>query len=88
MKKHNCYNCIYKGDVVGSAHIKCTLLPDKKALFFVLKGGNITYKNNEGEVLPALKLNPHGVKMGWAMWPINFDPTWVDTCIFYKEKLK
>ena len=24
-----------------------------------------------------LMIDPHGFRKGWAMWPINFDPTWV-----------
>jgi hypothetical protein len=22
----------------------------------------------------------HGLKMGWAFWPYNFDPTWLLSC--------
>lgn len=24
--------------------------------------------------------NPHGVRMGWFLWPLNFDPTWLVSC--------
>lgn len=24
--------------------------------------------------------NPHGIKMGWFLWPLNFDPTWLISC--------
>lgn len=24
--------------------------------------------------------NSHGVRMGWFIWPLNFDPTWLTSC--------
>jgi len=24
--------------------------------------------------------NPHGIRSGWFMWPLNFDPTWLESC--------
>lgn len=34
------------------------------------------------------ELNSHGIKNGWCLWPINFDPIWVGKCDgFSKEKL-
>lgn len=24
--------------------------------------------------------NPHGVRGGWFFWPLNFDPTWLESC--------
>jgi hypothetical protein len=40
--------------------------------------------DDKGEQI--VKLDPHGVKNGWANWPINFDPTWVIECPFYTQK--
>ena len=31
-------------------------------------------------------LNPHGVKHGWAYWPLNFDPIWIESCDSFKQK--
>ena len=31
-------------------------------------------------------LNAHGVKHGWCYWPFNFDPIWIDACIFFSRK--
>jgi hypothetical protein len=28
----------------------------------------------------GVTLNPHGMQRGWAYWPMNFDPLWVETC--------
>jgi len=33
-----------------------------------------------------VKLDSHGVKNGWAWWPLNFDPIWVNECKGFKEK--
>ena len=35
---------------------------------------------------PMVSLNDHGVKNGWANWPLNFDPVWVEECLLYNEK--
>lgn len=24
--------------------------------------------------------NPFGIRRGWFMWPLNFDPTWLTAC--------
>lgn len=26
--------------------------------------------------LPIPRANPHGIRMGWYMFPLNFDPVW------------
>ena len=28
----------------------------------------------------------HGIKSGWFMWPINFDPTWLLSCDGFSDK--
>jgi hypothetical protein len=33
-----------------------------------------------------VKLNDHGIVNGWASWPIDFDPIWVDGCVFETKK--
>jgi len=24
--------------------------------------------------------SPHGIRNGWFLWPLNFDPTWLVSC--------
>lgn len=24
--------------------------------------------------------NPHGIRSGWFLWPLNFDPVWLESC--------
>lgn len=34
-----------------------------------------------------VKGNPHGIANGWFMFPINFDPVWLEKCDGYTEKV-
>jgi len=74
---HNCYNCKYRGEVPGSAHSSCNAVEDKEivALHVMISSGSF----------PNLKLNPHGMRNGWAFWPVDFDPCWVERCNFYES---
>lgn len=33
--------------------------------------------NNHGA---KVKGHPHGIRKGWFMWPVNFDPGWLESC--------
>ena len=88
MDRPNCYTCKYRGTVHGSAHSKCNILRDNysyegdiMSLEIMIATGryNITYQQT-GD--PVVKINEYGRKNGWGMWPIDFDPTWVDECGF------
>lgn len=86
-----CYECKHRRDAVGSAHSSCNVISsactdeeNPGMIEIMLSSGKylLTDQNNE----PLVKLDPHGVKNGWAMWPMNFDPVWVEGCLFFKEK--
>lgn len=40
--------------------------------------------NLEAEV----KGNKHGIEKGWFMWPVNFDPIWVEVCSGFSSDTK
>jgi hypothetical protein len=61
MEKPNCYNCVHRLTVAGSAHSRC---------------------NNHQAIVGG---NPHGIKNGWFMWPLNFDPAWLVSCDGYSS---
>jgi hypothetical protein len=95
MEKTNCYNCKFKGTVPGSAHSRCNAIreslsneSESSRLEMLLAGNLVSMTISEGDAKgePIVKLNEHGVKNGWACWPLDFDPIWVDDCKFYKEK--
>lgn len=87
----DCYKCKFRGNVPGSVHSSCKVISqtsdkDKAAqLELLIAGGQISLTDQNDN--PIVKLNPHGVKNGWAMWPLDFDPTWVESCGFFKEKI-
>jgi hypothetical protein len=87
---HNCYNCKFKGFVGGSTHISCTVLritgTDFKVelLEFMLATNQVDLidtRTNE----PHVQINEYGRKSGWANYPLDFDPIWIDKCSFYTE---
>lgn len=85
MEKPNCNKCEYKKSIPGDAHIQCTHpdidespLGPIMALFGVRDNDSALHKLN-------IQANPHGVKNGWFMWPMNFDPVWLENCDGYKE---
>ena len=92
MSKPNCYNCKFRGTVPGSAHSRCNVLSstcsdDSKVfeLEIMLSTHRVQLTNKEtGE--PLVKLNDHGIRNGWASWPIDFDPVWVEGCVFETKK--
>ena len=81
MEKPNCYKCEYRGNVPGDAHSCCEYPENDTGMLSMF--APINAKN-------AKKLNvtadPHGVRCGWFMWPVNFDPVWLLTCDGFKSK--
>lgn len=92
----NCYECKFRGTVPGSAHSSCRIMKEifpeeesaSKMEFLVASGAYMmNFKDRTtGVNTPIVKLNEHGVKNGWAAWPLNFDPIWVEDCVTFKEK--
>lgn len=79
----DCSNCKFKAELGYTHHITCKALdevaPELKVTAFAL--AQVT-----GKVGSYVSLNPHGVKNGWADWPLEFDPVWVEECKFFQEK--
>jgi hypothetical protein len=92
----NCYECKFKGSVPGSAHSSCNFLKeivgDKQGASLIellLSAGTIKLTATDkktGVEKPMVSLSEHGVKNGWANWPFDFDPIWVEECLLYNEK--
>ena len=84
--KPNCYACLHRRGLLGDAHSECKnpRISQQDAIispFMLIHGLNP----------PAAKrLNVsgslHGIKSGWFMWPINFDPVWLLTCDGFEAK--
>lgn len=81
----NCNKCKHRGSVPGDTHICCK--------HPYIKNGGLLDILGPFKQLPSsgynklnIRLNPHGVNKGWAMWPLNFDPIWVNNCDGYEDK--
>lgn len=76
---HNCYNCKHRGEVPGSAHSSCSTMQPQDSFVVAM------YIQQRNGYTQNLKLNPHGMRNGWAFWPVDFDPVWVEQCNFYES---
>lgn len=95
-EKPNCYECAHRGCIPGDAHSRCqhpdaggTNKDPLAEMFAIFAGvgrcGPVIDTN--AAVKMGVKLDPHGVRNGWACWPFNFDPTWLLACNGFKKKL-
>ena len=80
-KKHNCYSCEYRGTVPGDCHSCCEYPGTDTGIFSVFMKCNLALSKKLN-----IKGNQHGISSGWFMWPVNFDPVWLENCDGYKEK--
>ena len=86
----DCYNCKFRGNVSGSAHSSCKVISctgNEKSFELEVLLASHQVQLMDGDNNPIVKLSPHGVKNGWANWPLNFDPVWVESCKFFTEKV-
>lgn len=102
MDKPNCYECKFRGTVPGSVHSSCNtrempwaVINKSNALLLaaaLTKSPNslvLTTTNketNEKTEELVIEFDEYGIRKGWAMWPIDFDPTWLRQCKFYQAK--
>lgn len=77
----NCYQCIYRGNVPGDAHSCCRYPGADTDIFHFFSDENSKLRQKLG-----IKIDRHGFMSGWAFWPVNFDPVWIDNCGGYREK--
>jgi len=38
--------------------------------------------NNHGAKVTG---NPTGIRRGWFIWPLNYDPTWLESCDAFSD---
>jgi hypothetical protein len=94
MMTRACYSCIYRGEVPGSAHSSCNHPATASAKADPLMGFvGLLGKRSGLTTVPsdaARKLNIRGVRLGiergWFLWPVNFDPTWLENCDGFTPK--
>lgn len=85
-QKPNCYKCKHRKELGWSAHSQCKALETIKGISN-LNPETISLLITAGKIkVPGVKFHQHGISNGWAEWPSNFDPTWLEECRFYEEK--
>ena len=74
--KPNCYECKYRRELVGDCHSSCghPAASPVAALLFMAGHSEMNIKQIH------IRGNTHGVRSGWFIWPMNFDPVWLEIC--------
>lgn len=91
--KANCYECKHQWGVAGSAHSSCRhpafSAVNADPVFQVLA----LLRSTQRQGLPSIESeeckvvgNAYGIKMGWFMHPLNFDPVWLESCTGFERK--
>lgn len=80
-KKFNCYKCEYRGTIPGDAHSCCRYPGVTLSMVDFLIMGNWRLISKLG-----ISGDPYGIRNGWFMWPVNFDPVWLRSCDGFKQK--
>lgn len=78
-----CYDCIHRRVLPGNTHSACrhpaTEFAHANALagLITAMGGALPMPSPAGL---SVIFDRHGIRMGWASWPFNFDPVWLVSC--------
>lgn len=90
--KPNCYVCVHRGTVPGSVHSSCQhpLTADvhetdlaKLVREMGRRSGIAGIQSPAAKALEIVGAD-QGVRSGWFIWPVNFDPTWLEHCTGFK----
>jgi hypothetical protein len=89
-KKANCYECKFRGSLVGDAHSTCNHpeVGEKSSNQFGALGQMISGKFLEAGRKLNIQGHKHGIANGWFLWPANFDPVWLVNCDGFESKKK
>lgn len=89
--KPNCYKCKHRRSILGDAHSRCynpklEINLDHPIFMFLTflgkRGPRISiYTDKIG-----VKINKHGFDNGWANFPFNFNPIWIEKCDSFENK--
>jgi hypothetical protein len=80
--KANCYECKFRGNVAGDAHSCCNYSGNDTGILSFFEP-----KNFENMKKLNISGNKHGISHGWFMWPVNFDPVWLENCDGFEQKV-
>lgn len=79
----NCHECKHCRNLPFDAHNSC----GHPVLSNGLEWLAALSVHTTAEFKPfGLSVSEHGLRNGWANWPINFDPVWVNSCNQFQAK--
>ncbi len=88
----NCYQCVHRRDLPGSAHSRCAHPAFDRVFAELAFAQLLQIAVARGVPMIALVApecqvsgDPHGRKHGWFNHPWDFDPAWLVSCTGYKE---
>jgi hypothetical protein len=81
-EKPSCRNCKFRQEVGWSSHSRCSAVDKLNLSEKEQETISITGKIKVKEV----KFHQHGVNNGWANWPTDFDPCWLEECSLFEDK--
>lgn len=93
MTNKKCNNCTHKRNIAGDCHISCSN-PDIAKHSQVLTVVGLTSPSNLDKFCReslGFSVDEYGIRSGWFMFPLNYDPTWMNGECYYhseNEKLK
>lgn len=73
--KPNCYKCKFRGTVPGDSHSCCRYPGTDVSMFGIINSNNLQIMRDLN-----VQADEHGISMGWFLWPVNFDPIWIENC--------
>jgi hypothetical protein len=82
----NCDECRHRSFVPGSAHYTCSVFTNPKQLLLNAVVFLSTGVNPAATAL-GLTISPHGTEKGWANFPLDYDPVWLEgECKGFSER--
>lgn len=81
----DCYSCKYHKNIPGDTHIECEhpmAQAHKMTALLALLNTNKRYIEDIYACL-GIKIDAAAYGSGYAMYPINFDPIWINNCDGY-----
>lgn len=94
-RRNMCYSCTFRRGAPGSAHSSCahpSLARSLEAQDPLMKLQSllrhhcppISARSPAREL--GVGIDKHGFEQGWANWPWNFDPVWIESCNGWESK--
>jgi len=86
-KKFDCYKCKHRRTIPGDAHSACyhPKVNQDDNMFGAI-ADMVAGKSNKAWQELNIQGHPQGIRSGWFMWPVNFDPTWLLNCDGFEPK--